>query len=93
MTRRPTRLRPALTPLTPAIPEPRPDIGLISHAQLKSELCSVRRLLAVERQRNAKIERVLVHQLDELQCRVDSLRSLYMQTLTPQIVPADRKAR
>jgi hypothetical protein len=70
-------LRPALAPLTPAIPEPRPT----SEA---SELHQLKRSLQRERNRHAAVERVFVKSLDELQNTLDTVRMLYIQQIAPK---------
>lgn len=71
---------------TPALtPTSQPTLtGLLTRSELVGQNADLKRLLTAERQRNAKIEQILVKQLDTLQASLDAVRSAYFQTLAPK---------
>lgn len=71
---------------TPALtPASQPTLtGLLTRSELVGQNADLKRLLTAERQRNAKIEQVLVKQLDTLQASLDAVRAAYIEQVAPK---------
>lgn len=88
--RRSTRVVPDIRPLTPAF-SPRPETQQLTHAQLVTEITSLRRMLAAERRRNATIEAILVKQIDITQTTLENVREAFFQAAAPKPTQGGRQ--
>jgi len=80
------RRTPLFSGATPAITptSAQPTTGVQTRSELVAQVLDLKCLLRAERQRNAKIERVLVQQLDTLQNTLDALREAYISEKAPK---------
>lgn len=85
--RRSTKLRPAVPPLTP---DQRLAPGQLSYAEALREVINLKRLLATERRRNARIEQVLCAHLEENETRNALLREAIFTNLSEAMLEKGR---
>lgn len=85
--RRNQRLTPAIAPITP---DQRPPIGELSRAELVAQNLDLKRLLSVERRRNARIEQILVKHLEETEARNGALREVVFSNLSTSMLERGR---
>jgi hypothetical protein len=87
-------LRPALAPLTPTIPEPRPS-GKISHDEACTQLLELRHIVTAERKRHSQSERALTKYIEILERHnadlIETFRELGQPLLPSPLGRAARK--
>lgn len=78
-------MRPAIAPLTPVIPQPRPAVVELTREELRAKNSYLRFITTAERRRHAAVERSFVRALDELQNQINDLRLLYVEGMAQRL--------
>jgi hypothetical protein len=98
--RRSTKLRPALPPLTPTIPEPIFDRTLpevsAEVAQLRREVTGYKAVIKAERKKFARLSTAMLRYQSLLEKQVenfDEVRRLYISALADHMVPTRGETR
>jgi hypothetical protein len=90
MQRRDKRLRPALAPLTPVLPQP--VVGL-TREELIAQNNYATYLLKQERRRHAGVEKQFLKVLDDLQNMLNDVRVAYVESVAAKMVPTRGETR